>query len=431
LPLAAAATLLAVALVAAAEDDPNAPRCHIEKPDELSYDKAQDAQFLVDLGAAQEFTVDCFSGSELKQLTWSISRLRADFTGEILAENSTSPSALGPYGGTYVFKVPFLTPGPQFLAMRVESAGNRTFLPTVYTIVHSPPDCHIKAPRDGNLRLAVGGSQSFEVECTDADGDLSEVVWYVNNKEYQRSPLAGGNPRDHVFSLNITFSKAGPQNVQAIASDARKNRDQDDTLLVWKAEVGSLGGQPEDPAGGGLDGGTAATLGGAAAATGGGAYGAVRYRKAKRAKATANVGAAVNKGNMAASESGTAVGTNSGMVAHGNSGTVISNTGTLIMQGPPPAHLPVPSGVPPRRHALYQALEDARDVLDAPEAGAAVVNARDMVADMLGDLREGKSPLAGQRQAIAEAIGRAAQAQVPRIQEGAAMLQQAMEELRK
>jgi hypothetical protein len=276
----------------------------------------------------------------------------------------------------------------------------------------SRPTCELASPLPSTME--EGDTVVFKVDCSDPNGDLKGLEW--SDGQTQQA-LDGSHSR---FERGFTPEAEGVAEFVVTGIDAAGTYS---APLRWSIEVTA--------AGGGVSGGDVATWVGGAAALGGGAYGVRRYQKTRHARAAANVQAGINTGSMAASASGPAVGSNSGAVVQGNSGTMIhGNTGTIVMQAQTPSSM-VPPGVPPRRQELYRALDEAHELLDTSEGGERVIVARDMVDEVLADLRDGKSPKAGSRAYTADAIERALESPAPRVQAGAATLRAAAAELRK
>lgn len=278
-----------------------------------------------------------------------------------------------------------------------------------------------------NVTLAQWDSGDFMVHCEDADSDLGSMLWYRDVDLFYNQTQADSHSIQN-FEQVINFEALGHHTVQATAVDGAGHRS---LTLTWDILVQPRPEPTDTPS---------ATTGGL------GTKGDFLSSMDPIQAFTALVGGIVGIGGLAlgfvklrrrvpAGDEEDAAAPPAGGVTqdvHGNSGTVVGSAGTVIIGAPLPAPPRVPSGVPPRKQDLYLSLEEARDVLDAPEAGEQVINARDMVQEALEDLRQGRVPLAGNRRPTADAIDCAlASSLAPRIQAGAAALRKASEELRK
>jgi hypothetical protein len=100
------------------------------------------------------------------------------------------------------------------------------------TVGNQAPTITRVAPSGTNVTVAPGQSITFQVNCSDTDGNLRQVEWYVNGVFDQSTPVSGST---NSASWSRSFS-VGSSNIRAAVVDMLNLTN----TLDWNVSVGNL-----------------------------------------------------------------------------------------------------------------------------------------------------------------------------------------------
>jgi hypothetical protein len=104
---------------------------------------------------------------------------------------------------------------------------------TVYVQNNSSPTISRVNPSISFMNVMVGNSETFRINATDIDENLSYCEWYLNGEFKGSNTLTGNNDEG---SWEYTFISGGTYNIEAIAYDAENKFS---NVIAWSIKVGT------------------------------------------------------------------------------------------------------------------------------------------------------------------------------------------------
>jgi len=406
--------LAVLPLVLAATAQAAAPSCQAEAPD---------STLLLFRGDARLFLAECSDAEgDLASVTWSTT-LASD-------PGATQPAANASDAGVSRL-VAFDETGNHTVRVEATDRTGAASAPAEWAVaVKEPaapgvggaaPACSAADATDPTAApLAPDAEATLRVLCQDADNDLFRLEWRVDRGRAPES-VSDVDPRGVLETeRRVSFHDNGSYLVEAIAVDLQGHRSEP---VGWTLRVGAADAAASpSPAQGGVDWTSVFTVVAAGITIVGGAIvGIVKlWRKKDDEGADEPREVPVQGAQMTMQQR---VGTNTGTIVTGH---------TVYVGAPAPRpEGGVPPEVHPRLKALYQALDDAQEPLDAHDAGRETREAREILRNVLQDLARGERPRAELRDVAANAIEAAlAHETSPKVRAGEAALRLAVARLR-
>jgi hypothetical protein len=167
------------------------------------------------------FQVDCAdSDGNLKEVDWYVNGVYDQAT-------PVSGSA-----GSASWSLSFSTGTTTIMAVVVDLTSLTNGLVWNVSVTNQAPTITRVAPSGTNVTVTPGQSTTFQVSCSDSDGNLKEVDWYVNGVYDQATPVSGSAGS---ASWSRSFS-TGTTTIMAVVADLTSLTN----ALVWNVSAGIL-----------------------------------------------------------------------------------------------------------------------------------------------------------------------------------------------